>query len=235
MWRPCVQIVRRLFRDLERRAARHAGRSSLDPELCGNPAGSKTGRRFKQLTTGQKAEIARRAFPALKAEAKARQVQAGVEHGRGIASDQSTSSYRKPSRGAPRAADLAGELVGVSGSAVNRITRVAEERPDLHQKVKAGDADNGTIEVVNRRSANPAKEAQKMRSIHVETCPTCSQPVRSPILTVQRPNRPTTGDEMVCGSCGVPMEAMPETGGWYATTHVDPEYVDDYFSRSVEA
>lgn len=74
-----------------------------------------------------------------------------------------------------------------------------------------------------------------MRSIQTDTCPTCSRPARRPILAVQRPNRSTTSDEMVCGSCGVPMAATTETGGWYALPHVDPAYVDDCFPEIVAA
>lgn len=94
----------------------------------------------RQLTTGQKAEIARLAMPALQEEAKARQ-QSGLRQGTEPAPAESRGRQLTStgSDRTPRAADLAGELVGVSGSAVSRIIKVADERPDLHQKVKAGE------------------------------------------------------------------------------------------------
>ncbi|MFY9488855.1 MAG: hypothetical protein WAP35_09210 [Solirubrobacterales bacterium] len=104
----------------------------------------------RQLTTGQRAEIARVALPALVKENEAKRVES-LKHD---SSGRFASDGRQPTsvgERAPRNADLAGELVGVSGSAVNRITKVAEQRPDLHQKVKAGEM---TVNAAHERRRN---------------------------------------------------------------------------------
>lgn len=117
----------------------------------------------RQLTTGQKAEIARRALPALRAEAKTRQA-AHVstadrdEHGHVLPSGGQSSTSRKTSS---KSRDVAGALVGVSGKTVERLDQVAEARPDLHQQVKAGDMTvNAAYESMTGRSTKGSTEPQ---------------------------------------------------------------------------
>lgn len=87
----------------------------------------------RNLTTGQRAEIARQALPRLREEAEERQKR--------LAGTRSTlaSTDAKVTDRSGRAAKQAADLVGVSEAAVTRTERIARERPDLHKKVKAGE------------------------------------------------------------------------------------------------
>lgn len=88
----------------------------------------------RHLTTGQKAMIAVKILPRIEAETKAR------EAARKATGSVTTPADRPPTgKRAPESADKAANLVGTSGRAVKRATRVAKADPKLAERVEAGD------------------------------------------------------------------------------------------------
>lgn len=106
----------------------------------------------RQLTTAQRAEIARIALPELQKEAKARQGAHARAAGRDERGHVEPSSRKSPVTRGPSSADRAAELVGVSGSAVERMARIARERPDLHAEVVSG---NRSLNAAYEETATP--------------------------------------------------------------------------------
>lgn len=101
--------------------------------------------RRRNLTTGQRAAAALALLDYEKARAKERQGEhvrtaSRDEHGHVTpSSQQSTGTRTQPRLHSNEAASKAGARLGVSASAVERARRVAEEDPELHEKVKAGE------------------------------------------------------------------------------------------------
>lgn len=118
----------------------------------------------RHLSTSQLAAIAVDFLPAIEAEAKQRQVQAGQEHGRGMDSSVSPDTDLSPRRsGQPaRAAEQAGALVGVSGVSVARAKRVHDQEPEMFEQVKTGaltvNAADTAIRESKPRTPNPIKQ-----------------------------------------------------------------------------
>lgn len=87
----------------------------------------------RHLTTGQRTMIALDFMPHLHAEAKGPGRQ-GTRHDlTSVSADTEVPRHRS------RASKEAGELVGVSSGTVDRGKRVAKERPDLAEKLRAGE------------------------------------------------------------------------------------------------
>lgn len=66
----------------------------------------------------------------------------------------------------------------------------------------------------------------------IDSCPDCSAEVRRPVFGVRRPNHSVCSDEMLCVGCAVPLKANELTRGWYSAPYIDPEYIDDFFTRA---
>lgn len=88
----------------------------------------------RHLTTGQRAAAALALLDYERDRAKERQ---GRRSDLDEPSDQVTGKLSE-SRHDHEATAIAGEKFGVSGSSVKRAQRIAQDRPDLHEEVKAG-------------------------------------------------------------------------------------------------
>lgn len=85
----------------------------------------------RHLTTGQRAAAALALLEYEKDRAKERQRESGGAHPGPIGSDEFT--------GTGEAAEIAGKKLGVSADSVKKARSLANDRPDLHEKVKTGD------------------------------------------------------------------------------------------------
>jgi ParB-like chromosome segregation protein Spo0J len=90
----------------------------------------------RHLTTGQRSACALNLLDYEKAEAKERQ---GARTDLAEPPATSPTTEGKEDRHTSEATAKAGEKFGVSRSSVERARKVAEERPDLHDKVKSGE------------------------------------------------------------------------------------------------
>ena len=101
----------------------------------------------RQLTTSQRAEVARTLKPMYEEQAKARQIELGKSHG-----DPLKANLPQGSTGQSR--DQAAAAVGVSGRTVQDAEFVHTHAPELSEEIKAG-----------RMSVNKAKEEVKKREV----------------------------------------------------------------------
>jgi ParB-like chromosome segregation protein Spo0J len=125
----------------------------------------------RHLSAGQKAAIGLEVLPLYEAEAKAR-IGAAVSAANANQPKRSVSTgadlpHLKPAKErAPRARDRAAEAVGVSGKAIAQAKRVAEQAPDLFDKVKDGSLALDAAEKQTKRRVAQAEE-QAAREIKV--------------------------------------------------------------------
>lgn len=111
----------------------------------------------RHLSSSQRAALAVAFLPAIEAEAKTRQGNAGMPR------DACRPSVPIGTDGPPlrrgdgsRAAQQAGDLVGVSGRLIGRAKRVARDAPDAFARVKAGEL---SLDEAERRIVKPADNA----------------------------------------------------------------------------
>jgi hypothetical protein len=120
----------------------------------------------RHLSVSQRAMIATDFLPQLEAEAAERQKRLGRERGGQPSVDSSTQGPPPGPRhaGQPaRAAEDAGNAIGVSGSYVARAKRVAQNDPNLAQKVRAGDVTVSAAEDIVKAKLNGQK-SQKLET-----------------------------------------------------------------------
>jgi site-specific DNA-methyltransferase (adenine-specific) len=93
----------------------------------------------RQLTAGQRSLVGAEALPLLKEEARMRQVQlAGTRPNTDPPPDLGANLPQGPARRAPRARDLAGVAVGVSGRSIAKAREILDKAPDLRDQLRSG-------------------------------------------------------------------------------------------------
>lgn len=179
----------------------------------------------RQLTTGQRAEIARLFIPSLAIEAKERQREhGGTAPGRASAN---TGRQSTPSDRSGRSAKQAAGLVGVSESAVLRVSRVAEHRPDLHQKVKAGEM-----------TVNAAYEKTTGNTTDHGRSEAPAPPDLSKTRNRQQADAAKERVERAVGSCNGMARGLDHLNLRYAVSVATPEEIhgwDQSFSEAIAA
>lgn len=123
---------------------------------------SKNGVR-RQLTKSQLSAVAAKILPELKEEARKRQV-AGVKEP--ASNDLGSHGSQGADRRAPKATEVAGAIVGVSGSSVHRAAIVKEKNPTLFEKIESGEI---SVREAHRQVTEPdaPKATKKSRAIRV--------------------------------------------------------------------
>jgi ParB-like chromosome segregation protein Spo0J len=114
----------------------------------------------RHLTTGQKAAVAHDALPLFEAEAKRRSL-ANLRQNAPDCADLHSRDGDKPK--AKRSADRAAKSTGTSGRAVGQYKRIAEQAPELAERVKAGTMALDRAERVIRD-----REAEQKRIEHAQ-------------------------------------------------------------------
>jgi len=113
----------------------------------------------RQLTVSQKAMVAAKLMPMLRAEAKERQSAGGGDH---KSANQKSVGVKLPQPiSAPpggRSKDVAGSLVGVSGAIVQRAVSILETKPEVAAKVERGELTVNAAYCGKESQSQPAKE-----------------------------------------------------------------------------
>lgn len=112
----------------------------------------------RHLTTGQRAAVAAAIRPLYREQAKARQEATQFKDGQAPVSQNSGEPSRRKS------AEQAGEQVGVSHWSVESYERIEKERPDLAEKVRAGEMTiSSALQVVRGQTdEDPLAKVQRL-------------------------------------------------------------------------
>lgn len=109
----------------------------------------------RHLSSSQRAVVALEVLPMLEEEAKARQVQSGIDFGRGGKVGQ---IFDQPIDRGPRASDVAAQLVGTNRQYVSDAKAIATKAPDLLEQVRNGDK---TLVQAKRELKEQAREERR--------------------------------------------------------------------------
>ena len=153
--------------------------------ICKNQLGR------RNLEPGQKAAIVIEQSEAeVREAARLRQVQAGIEHGRGnskklgVNGTQAIATVKQldtePEKG--RTAEILAKRAGVGEATVKRVLKVKREDPELYDKVRSGEVSTyAAYQQTTKDKPAPVKKATRTKAEYAEdgrrVCAICAEPI----------------------------------------------------------